>query len=105
MPLPQLEQWMADLGYSPELPLAVDIETPETDKINEEDSDDPEKTSYTIIRCGFSFRANTGCSYPWVEPFITFTRGLLDKAQIVVFHNAGFDKPRLASQDCIVTGD
>ncbi len=36
-PLPEMEQWMRDLGYTPDMPLSVDIETPETDKINEED--------------------------------------------------------------------
>src|SRR5271157_4075409 len=86
-PLPQLEQWIANLGYTPDMPLAVDIETPETDKIDEENSDDPEKTSYTIIRCGFSFRGGTGASYPWVEPYISFTRNLLATANTCILWN------------------
>ena len=102
--LPEMEKWMQELGYSPDLPLAVDIETPETDKINEEESDDPEKTSYTIIRCGFSFRAGTAASYPWSEPYITFTRSLLHAASTIIFHNGGFDKPRLESNDCPISG-
>ncbi len=102
--LPEMEKWMADLGYTPDMPLAVDIETPETDKINEEDSDDPEKTSYTIIRCGFSFRHGTAASYPWVEPFITFTRNLLCAAHTVILHNGGFDRPRLERAGCQITG-
>jgi len=104
LPLPEMEQWMADLGYTPDLPLAVDIETPETDKINEEDADDPEKTSYTIIRCGFSFRGGTAASYPWTEPYISFTRKLLRKAHNVVFHNGGFDRPRLERAECSIVG-
>jgi DNA polymerase I-like protein with 3'-5' exonuclease and polymerase domains len=103
-PLPEMEQWMADLGYTPDMPLAVDIETPETDKINEEDSDDPEKTSFTIIRCGFSFRVGTAVSYPWTEPYISFTRSLLSKSSVTIFHNAGFDCPRLVRARCIPQG-
>jgi DNA polymerase I-like protein with 3'-5' exonuclease and polymerase domains len=103
-PLPEMEQWMAELGYTPDMPLAVDIETPETDKINEEDSDDPEKTSYTIIRCGFSFRSGTAASYPWVEPYITFTRRLLSMARICVLWNGGFDSPRLSRAGCPIKG-
>jgi len=99
-----MEKWMADLGYTPDMPLAVDIETPETDKINEEDSDDPEKTSYTIIRCGFSFRAGTAASYPWSEPYITFTRSLLVRAHTVILWNGSFDRPRLTHAGCPIKG-
>src|SRR5208283_1303409 len=102
--LPEMEAWMANLGYTPDMPLAVDIETPETDKINEEDSDDPEKTSYTIIRCGFSFVAGTAVSYPWTEPYITFTRTLLASARCCVLWNGGFDRPRLARAGCPIKG-
>lgn len=102
--LPEMEQWMSSLGYTPDMPLAVDIETPETDKINEEDSDDPERTSYTIIRCGFSFRSGSAASYPWSEPYISFTRNLLSKAINVVMHNSGFDRPRLNAANCPTLG-
>src|ERR1017187_5700181 len=102
--LPEMEKWMADLGYTPDMPLAVDIETPETDKINEEDSDDPDKTSYTIIRCGFSFRSGTAASYPWTEPYISFTRNLLAAATTCVLWNGGFDRPRLSSASCPIKG-
>src|ERR1017187_5263969 len=102
--LPEMEKWMADLGYTPDMPLAVDIETPETDKINEENADDPDKTSYTIIRCGFSFRGGTAASYPWSEPYITFTRNLLHTAHTVIFHNGGFDRPRLEREGCHIVG-
>lgn len=103
-PLPELERWMAELGWNPTLPLAVDIETPETDKINEEDSDDPEKTSYTIIRCGLSFQSATAASYPWSEPYITFTRDLLRSAHTVILWNGSFDRPRLAAANCPIRG-
>jgi len=99
-PLPEMEAWMKELGYSPDMPLAVDIETPETDKINEEESDDPEKTSYTIIRCGFSFRGGSAASYPWTEPYVSFTRNLLHAAHSVVLHNSNFDTPRLIRAGC-----
>src|SRR5271166_1573377 len=102
--LPEMEAWMASLGYTPDMPLAVDIETPETDKINEEDSDDPDKTSYTIIRCGFSFRNGTAASYPWTEPYISFTRNLLVCAHTVVLWNGGFDRPRLGRAGCPIKG-
>lgn len=102
--LPEMEAWMAALGYDPTLPLAVDIETPETDKINEEDSDDPNEVSYTIIRCGFSFRCGTAASYPWTEPYISFTRNLLATTPTVVLWNGGFDSPRLAHSGCPIRG-
>ena len=92
------------LGYTPDLPLAVDIETPETDKINEEDSDDPDEVSFTIIRCGFSFRSGTAASYPWSEPYISFTRRLLSEAHTCVLWNGGFDSPRLARAGCPIKG-
>ena len=102
--LPEMEAWMERLGYSPDLPLAVDIETPETDKINEEDSDDPDEVSFTIIRCGFSFRSGTAASYPWSEPYISFTRRLLSEAHTCVLWNGGFDRPRLARANCPIKG-
>ena len=95
---------MTALGYTPDMPLAVDIETPETDKINEEDSDDPDEVSFTIIRCGFSFRSGTAASYPWSEPYISFTRRLLSEAHTCVLWNGGFDRPRLARANCPIKG-
>ncbi len=102
--LPEMEEWITALGYTPDMPLAVDIETPETDKINEEDSDDPDEVSFTIIRCGFSFRSGTAASYPWSEPYISFTRRLLSEAHTCVLWNGGFDSPRLARAGCPIKG-
>lgn len=101
--LPDTLAWMQRHGYDPSLPISIDIETPETDKINEEDADDPE-ISHTIIRCGFSFRRGTAASYPWVEPYISFTRGLLRTSSTVVMHNSNFDSVRLNAQSCPVEG-
>ena len=38
------------------------------------------------------FRNGTAASYPWTEPYISFTRDLLRRAESVVFHNGGFDQ-------------
>ena len=95
--LPEMEAWMAELGWTPELPLAVDIETPETDKLPEDDAED---ASYTIVRAGFSFREGTAASFPWTEPYIGLLKKMLAEAKTVIFHNAGYDVPRLVRANC-----
>jgi DNA polymerase len=115
-PLPELEKFMEEYGYSPDFPLAVDIETPESDKIPEdkrepmdddEEEDDLEEKpeiSQTIIRCGFSWREGVAVSFPWTEPYISFLKAILAKQRVVVFHNKNFDLPRLEKEGLFVAG-
>jgi len=112
--LPDLKQWMARYGHSFDLTHAVDIENP-WGKLEDRDKDDPHKGSgWEITRCGFSFNREletTGkiscglaASYPWAEPFISFTRELLARAKRVVYQNANHDRPRLDAAECPTLG-
>jgi hypothetical protein len=100
--LPELEAYCAD--WSPEQPLAFDIETPESGKLDteEEEEEDP---SYQILRVSFSWREFEGVSIPWCEPYIGFCRQLLERAQQVVFWNHHYDVPRLIAADCPIKGE
>lgn len=90
--LSELEAYCAD--WSSEQPLAFDIETPESGKLDteEEEEEDP---SYQILRVSASWRVAEGISTPWCEPYISFWKAILFKAQEVVFWNHSFDVPRL----------
>lgn len=74
--------------------LSVDIETPESSKLDEEAYDE-ESVSYTIVRAGFSHTTGTACSFPWAEPFIGMARRALKRANVTLMWNQNFDDPRL----------
>lgn len=65
--------------------LFVDIETPESAALDEEDLEE-EGPSYTIVRAGFSVRQGTACSFPWEEPYISIMRDALARSDEVVEH-------------------
>lgn len=82
-------------------PLVCDIETPEAD----EDEDEREDSSYTIVRISFSNWRGTAISMPWQPPYIDLIKWVLnDPAREVVFWNQGFDLPRLRANGCAVPG-
>jgi DNA polymerase len=77
--------------------LFVDIETPESAALDEEDLEE-EGPSYTIVRAGFSVRQGTACSFPWEEPYIGIMREALSRAEEVVeWADNHFDTRRLAA--------
>jgi uracil-DNA glycosylase family 4 len=89
---------------APRLPLlAVDIETPESGKLDEEEADEA-GSSYQILRFSVSVEPGTAMSLPWQEPFITLLKDALERAETVVMWNANFDKPRLEAQGCRFPG-
>jgi len=102
--LPDVEKYMIEQGYSVDLPLAVDIETPESDKIPEDSDELEEKAGQTIVRCGLSWRPGTAVTFPWTEPYISWLQGLLARQRVVVFHNKSFDLPRLERYGVMVSG-
>lgn len=74
--------------------LSVDIETPESGKLDEEQYDE-ESVSYHIVRAGVSHTSGTACSFPWMEPYISMLRVAMAKARIILMWNQVFDAPRL----------
>lgn len=74
--------------------LSVDIETPESGHLDEEEFDET-SASYTIVRAGFSHTPGTACSFPWAEPFISVARAALQRAMVLVMWNQSFDASRL----------
>jgi hypothetical protein len=77
--------------------LFVDIETPESAALDEEDLEE-DGPSYTIVRAGFSVRAGTACSFPWEQPYIDIMREALSRAEEVVeWADHHFDTRRLAA--------
>jgi hypothetical protein len=75
--------------------LIVDIETPESDRLDEEEIEQ-EGASWTIVRAGFSVRQGTAISFPWMEPYIGILQEALDAADEMVEHaDNHFDSRRL----------
>ncbi len=77
--------------------LFVDIETPESASLDEEDLDE-KGPSYTIVRAGFSVRKGTACSFPWEGEYVEVMREALSRAEEVVeWADNRFDTRRLAA--------
>ncbi len=80
----------------PRIPvLVVDIETPESDRLDEEEIEE-KGASWTIIRAGFSLRQGTAVSFPWQEPYIGILAQAIRRADLFVEHaDNHFDSRRL----------
>ena len=92
-------------GFVPRIPLLViDLETPNSHKLTEEDAeDDP---SYTIIRIGLSVAPNTAITVPWTEPYIRLVQEAVASAAVVIVWNGdGFDLPRMAANGITWQGE
>ncbi|KKM95486.1 hypothetical protein LCGC14_1187610, partial [marine sediment metagenome] len=75
--------------------LVVDIETPESGKLNEDD-DKGTGSSYHIIRAGFSHTEGTAITFPWTEPWISLLQEALDRSNTMVeWTDKEFDSRRL----------
>jgi uracil-DNA glycosylase family 4 len=78
--------------------LAFDIETPESDKLDEEEVEDKEEDiSYNIVRASLCYDGDLGyaISFPWQEPFIELAKQMLGMARKLEVWNRYFDVPRL----------
>lgn len=77
--------------------LMVDIETPESGDIDEEDREEA-GISYQIERAGFSLSPNTGISFPWQQPFIGILQEAIDHADYIAeWADNHFDSKRLSA--------
>jgi uracil-DNA glycosylase len=75
--------------------LVVDIETPESDRLDEEDLEE-KGTSWTIVRAGFSVRKGTAITFPWAGEYISLMQEALNACQEMVEHaDNHFDSRRL----------
>lgn len=95
--------------------LAYDIETPHSKSKDddpmgaEEESEDrptSEDPSYTILRMSMSFEPYNAITYPWSEPFISWTKRILEELDFSCgWNSASFDNPRLEYNGCKVGGN
>jgi uracil-DNA glycosylase family 4 len=75
--------------------LVVDIETPESDRLDEEEIEQ-EGASWTIVRAGFSVRRGSAVTFPWQPPYIGLLQEALDLSEEVIEHaDNNFDSRRL----------
>jgi uracil-DNA glycosylase family 4 len=75
--------------------LVVDIETPESDRLDEEEVEE-KGVSWTIVRAGFSLRKGTAITFPFAPPYIEILQEALNHADEMVEHaDNHFDSRRL----------
>jgi DNA polymerase I-like protein with 3'-5' exonuclease and polymerase domains len=92
------------LANDPNTYLSVDIETPYSGDIDEEEKDDKD-SSWNIERISFSFRERGAITMPWVSPFIEVSKRLLNSGGTKIFWNGNkFDVPRLRAAGCSIPG-
>ena len=92
------------LAREPDTMLSVDIETPYSADIDEEEKDGKD-SSWTVERISFAFRPKHAITMPWVEPFIGLSKRLLSSIGNKIFWNGNkFDMPRLWNTGCSIGG-
>ena len=85
----------ANDGHIPS--LFVDIETPESIALDEEDLE-ASGPSYHILRCGISVRSGSALTVPWTEPYISALRPAFEAADTIVeWADNRYDTKRLAA--------
>lgn len=96
--------WVESFLQAPEGKwLAVDVETPES--ITGKEEDELEDPSYQIIRINFAYHPDEGITVPWQEPYITYSKKLIEAAPTLCFWNERYDVPRLRSAGVTVHQD
>lgn len=84
--------------------LMVDIETPESSKLDEEEYEE-RGLSYHIIRAGFSHTDGTGISFPWEQPYIDILAEAMRRSDnIWEWADRHFDTRRLRAASLSWTG-
>ncbi len=92
------------LPFTPRIPLlVVDIETPNSGKLDEDSRDDD--PSYHIIRVSLSVEPATALTLPWQPPYIGLVQEALAAAAVTVVWNGGFDLPRLEAAGGCINGE
>jgi uracil-DNA glycosylase len=75
--------------------LFVDIETPESTHLDEEELEEA-GPSYTIVRAGFALRQGEAVSFPFEPPYIDILRNVLERAdEVVEWADNRYDTRRL----------
>ncbi len=101
--LAYVEEYEVALALDPENTwLSVDIETPYSADIDEEERED-EDSSYTIIRASMAFAEGKAISFPWTGRYIEYAkRALASPGTKITWNGNKFDKPRLAANGCVI---
>lgn len=84
--------------------LMVDIETPESVALDEDQADTD--ASYNIIRISFSTElGKSAVTFPWEGAYRDVAREALKRAKRVYMYNRAYDDPRLRHHGCEFTTD
>jgi uracil-DNA glycosylase family 4 len=87
------------LGH--DVDLAVDIETPETGNLEE---DNRQEISWHIIRVNFAYNGEEGITVPFTGPYMTTIQNLLATDKPKLYWNAKCDVPRLCAAGLTING-
>lgn len=99
---PSPEGLIRYLGSGPIPELMIDIETPESGKLDEESAEDD--ASYNIIRAGLSTGLGHGASVSWTDAYPEIVLDAISRAKTVMFWNKNYDLPRLVAAGAKVKG-
>lgn len=95
--LGQLDEWIRRFDTNPDLPLAVDIETPYSTKANDEEEIRDEMGNITQIQ--FSISPDLAIVLPWTEKVKQATKYIIGSAQrLLTWNGYTFDQPRLEAE-------
>ena len=99
----QFASWVKDFkSYyesNPDTYLSYDIETPMKQGNDEEEVSKEEDNDYTILRCSFTYRPNTGASVPWRPEYFHLMADLFGHpVPKVGWNNENYDAPRVSVQ-------
>lgn len=102
----EFERYVDEALASPmTVPLSVDIETPGKIAKDEEDLEEGGWNN-TIIRIGFSYQIERGCSIPFTPPYFAAVQRLLARyRQILVWNGYAFDWPIMESHGLVLNGE
>jgi hypothetical protein len=91
--------------------LFLDLETPESSAFEGQEEEPPQfagrrlKLAGPIIRCSFSLWPGTAVSFPWQEPFISWAKEVIQRADTIAAWN-GYDAdfPKLGAEGVLGAG-
>jgi len=92
------------VGRGEDIHLAVDIETPDSGKVDEGERGGD--ISWTIIRINFACNGEQGITVLFAEPYLTLIKKILASPGVKVFWNGkDFDIPRLRAAEMTLNGE
>lgn len=94
-----IDQYERDLRLDPTLILSYDIETPMKQGEDEEDVAKEDDDDYTILRCSFSYKPNSGVSARWdSQNMASFERIFGMNGTKCGWNSTAYDRPRILKQ-------